>query len=191
MSVVCAAMKNGIVAISSDTQTNYGSLKVPAKHLRNIKKLFPINKSVVGIVGWVAISDMMEHLFINDKKLFELNSRMEIYGTLLRLHETMKKDYFIETNEDDDQPVESSQLDALIVNKNGIFEINSYREVNEYKTFWAIGSGRRIGLGAMHALYDSKASAKQIVEAGVRAATEFDDSCGLPLKTKTISLLKK
>jgi len=184
-------MKNGIVAISSDTQTNYGSLKVSAKHFRNIRKMFPINKSVMGIVGWVAISDMMEYLFLNEKKLFELNSRMEIYGTLLRLHEKMKEEFFIETKEDDEQPVESSQLDALIVNKHGIFEISSYREVNEYSTFWAIGSGRRLGLGAMHALYDSKASAKEIVEAGVRASAEFDDSCGLPLKTRTINLVKK
>ena len=191
MSIICAAKKSGIVAISSDTQTNYGTLKVSAKHFRNMNKMFPINKSVVGIVGWVAISDMMEYLFLNDKKLFELNSRMEIYGTLLRLHEKMKNDFFIETKEDDDQPVESSQLDALIVNKHGIFEISSYREVNEYQTFWAIGSGRRIGLGAMHALFDSKASAKEIVEAGVRAGAEFDDSCGLPLKTRTMSLVKK
>ena len=76
------------------------------------------------------------------------------------------------------------------MNKHGLFEISSYREVNEYKTFWAIGSGKRIALGAMHALYESKATAKQIVEAGVRAAAEYDDGCGLPLNTRTLRIGK-
>ena len=101
----------------------------------------------------------------------------------MRLHEKMKDNYFIETREDDDQPVESNQLDALIINKHGLYEIGSYREVNEYKTFWAIGSGRRLALGAMHGLYEQSLSAKEIVEAGVKAAAEFDDGCGTAAKS--------
>ncbi len=191
MSIVCAALKDGVIAISCDTQSNFGSINVSAEHMQNCNKLYSVNKSIIGIVGWHAISDMVEHLIINEKKLFHLNTRMEIFSTLIKLHEKMKKDYFIETGEDDDQPVESSQLDALIVNQNGIFEISSYREVNEYKTFWAIGSGKRMGLGAMHALYKTKATAKQIVEAGVKVAAEYDECCGLPLKTRTLKLSKK
>ena len=190
MSIVCAARKNSVIAISSDTQSNFGSIKVSAKHMRNSNKLYSVNNSVIGIVGWHAVSDMVQHLISNEKKLFQLNSRMEIFSTLIRLHEKMKNNYFIETREDDDQPVESSQLDALIVNKHGLFEISSYREVNEYETFWAIGSGKKIALGAMHALYESTATAKEIVEAGVKAAAEYDDGCGLPLNTRTLNIEK-
>ncbi len=118
MSIVCAVKKNNEIAISCDTQTNFGSLKVSSKHMVNSNKLYSINKSIIGIVGWSAISDMVEHLLKNDKKLFQLNDRMEIFSTLISLHEKMKDDYFIETQEDDDQPVESNQLDALIVNNN-------------------------------------------------------------------------
>jgi len=188
MSVVCAAIKNGVIAISSDTQSNFGSITVSAKHMKSSSKLYSVNQSIMGVVGWHAISDMVQHLIIHEKKLFQLNSRMEIFSTLISLHEKMKDNYFIETKEDDEQPVESNQLDALIVNKHGLFEISSYREVNEYNTFWAIGSGRRFSLGAMHALYDTKASAKTLVEAGVKAATEFDESCGLPMNTRTMKL---
>ncbi|MES9902040.1 MAG: hypothetical protein ABW168_05070 [Sedimenticola sp.] len=188
MSIVCAVKKNNEIAISCDTQTNFGSLKVSSKHMVNSNKLYSINKSIIGIVGWSAISDMVEHLLKNDKKLFQLNDRMEIFSTLISLHEKMKDDYFIETQEDDDQPVESNQLDALIVNNNGLFKIGSYREVSEYNTFCAIGSGRRLALGAIHSLYEMKLSAKQIAEAGVKAATEFDDGCGLPLKTRVLKL---
>ena len=190
MSIICAALKNGEAAISCDTQQNFGSLSVSAKHIKNSNKIYQIDDSYIGIVGWNAISDMVEHLMKFDKKSFRLNSRMEIYSTLIHLHEKMKDNYYIETREDDDQPVESNQLDALIINKNGIFQIGSYREVYEYKTFWAIGSGRRIALGAVHAVYDKKISAKEITEIGVNAAAEFDDGCGLPLKSKVITITK-
>lgn len=190
MSIVCAAIKNGTVAISSDSQASFGALNVSAKHMRNSSKLFAVNRSVMGIVGWHAISDMVEHLILHEKKLFQLNSRMEIYSTLLTLHEKMKEKYFIDTSEDDDQPVESNQLDAMIVNKHGLFQISSYREVNEYQTYWAIGSGRNIALGAMHVMYGTKASAKAVVEAGVKAAAEYDEDCGLPLRTRTIKMAR-
>ena len=189
MSIVCAAIKNGTVAISSDTQASFGSLKISSKHLKNNNKLFEVNKSIIGVVGWHAITHMLEHLLKNEKQIFKLNSRMEIFSTLINLQEKLKDNYFINTSEEDDQPVESNQIDAIIINKFGLFEIGSYREVNEYMTFCARGSGNKIALGAMHALYNSNASAKKIVEAGVRAACEFDDSCSLPLITKSIKLL--
>jgi len=188
MSVICAAIKNREVAISCDTQFSFGSLKISSKHKRDANKLFTVKSSVIGLTGWTAIANMMEHLTIHDKDLFQLHDRMSIYGTMLALHGKMKSDYFIETNEDDDQPVESSQLRVLIVNEHGIFEVCSYREVNEFKSYWAIGSGRRLALGALHALYEQKLSAKALVEAGVKAAAEFDDGCGLPLKTKVLKM---
>ena len=190
MSIVCAAIKNGVVAISADTQTSYGSLSVSATHMKNSGKLYAIKRSVIGVVGWRAMTDVLEHLMINEKELFQLDNRMDIFSTLLKLQEKMKDEYYIDTTEDSDQPVESNQLTAMIVNKHGIFQVGSYREVNQYNTYWAIGSGKRLGLGAMHALYNTNVSAKRIVEAGVRAAAEYDDSCSLPLNTRTVKLVR-
>lgn len=186
MSIVCAVRKNSEIAISADSLTSYGALRASSRHLKNSGKLYKVNGSVIGIVGWSAVSGIIEHLILRDKKIFQLGGRMEIMSTLLALHERMKDDYFLKTFEDRDQPVESIQLQALVVNREGLFEINSYREVNEYLTFWAMGSGKRLALGAMHALYDQGMSAKAVAEAGVRAASEFDDSCSLPLKSRVI-----
>ena len=186
MSIVCAVQKNNEVAISADSLASFGSLRASSRHMKNSAKLHRVNGSVLGIVGWSAVTDIIEHLILQDKKAFRLGSRMEIKSTLLALHRRMKNDYYLESYEDRDQPVESIQLRALIVNRSGLFEISSYREVNEYRTFWAIGSGRRLGLGAMHAVYDQELSAKEIAEAGVRAAAEFDYACGLPLKSQVI-----
>jgi len=183
MTVITAAIKDGKISISSDTQLNFGSLKVNAKYVHDRDKLFSVNNSVIGITGWSATSQILEHLIQTDPSAFKLNNRWEIFETLLALQERLKNEYFIETNEDSDQPVESNQLDGLIINSSGIFQFGSYREVHQYEQFWAVGSGKRLALGAMHALYDSAASAQDISEAGIKAAAEFDDGCNLPLKT--------
>lgn len=188
MSIVCAAIKGGEIAIAADTQTSYGSLCVSAAHLYNCSKLFEVNDSIVGLVGWSAIEVIVEHLLRHETKLFRLHSRAEITDTLHKLHDKMKTDHYLETFEDRNQPVESSQLDALIINPRGLFMIGSYREVNEFKTFWAIGSGRNLALGAMHALHAGRCSARTIVEAGVRAAAEFNDGCALPLESGVMNL---
>ena len=62
MSIVYAAIKGGEVAIAADTQTSYGSLCVSSAHLVNSGKLFEINDSIVGLVGWGAIEVIVEHL---------------------------------------------------------------------------------------------------------------------------------
>lgn len=191
MSVVCAVRKAGMVAICADTQSNSGSLVSSAKHVANSNKLFSVNGSVIGVVGWTAVAEMLEHAITDDKTLFKLDGRTEIFQTVLRLHEKMKDTYKIETKEDDEQPAESIQLHAMVANPSGIFEISSYRSVTEYKTYFAIGSGGRLALGAMHALYARQFTARKIAEAGVIAATEFDDGCGLPFNTRTFRLERR
>jgi ATP-dependent protease HslVU (ClpYQ) peptidase subunit len=106
----------------------------------------------------------------------------------MNLHKEMKKNYFLETYEDSSQPVESTQLDALIINKNGIFEISGYRDVHQYSRFWAVGSGCRYSLGAMEALYGKANDAKVLVEAGVNAAAKFDKHCSLPATSEVMTL---
>ena len=188
MSVVCAVIKGKTAAICSDTLNHFGSIQASAKHLKNASKLHNVNDSIMGVVGWNAITSILEHLIEHESELFMLNNRDEIFSSMLKIHPMLKSSYFIETREEDDQPVESSQLDALLINPQGLFEIGSYKEVNEYNRFWSIGSGRHFALGAMDALYESTADARHIVEAGVKAACEFDDGCGLPLETRTLQL---
>jgi ATP-dependent HslUV protease subunit HslV len=100
----------------------------------------------------------------------------------------MKQNYYLETSEYKSQPVESQQLDALIINKNGIYAIGSYREVSQFSRFWAIGSGSCYSLGAMEVLYGKANDAEELVEAGVFAATKFDKGCSLPSTSEVMKL---
>jgi ATP-dependent protease HslVU (ClpYQ) peptidase subunit len=188
MSIVCATVKRGEIAIAADTVTKYGSLSVSSAVQADSSKLYEVNDSVIGIVGWCSVSIIIEHLVKNEAKLFRLHDRMEILSTMLLLHERMKDEFYLNTYENRDQAVESSQLHLMIANPHGLFMVSSGREVAEFKTFFSMGSGSRIGLGAMHALYNSRRSARSIAEAGVQAAAAFDDCCGLPLESRVVQL---
>ncbi len=77
---------------------------------------------------------------------------------------------------------------ALIVNANGIFEIESYRSVAEYTRYWVLGSGNKLALGALHALYDKEDNLLTLAEAAIKAACEFDDGCALPMTHELVEL---
>ncbi len=62
------------------------------------------------------------------------------------------------------------------------------RSVDEIKRFWAIGSGQEYALGAMHAIYDDCDDVREIANAGLNAAIEFDDACGNPIDMYTVDL---
>lgn len=189
MSVICAAIKDGKIAIGCDTQISFSALRVTSAHIANANKLHQVNGSIIGIVGWNTLSDMVEHLTIHKPELFKLSNRMEIYSTLLKLHQIMKKDYFLSTKANEDkQPVESSQFNAIIINKHGLFEISKLREVNQYHQYWSVGSGRQYALGAMQAIYPTEPSAAKIVAAGLTAGCEFDKGCSLPINIEKITL---
>jgi ATP-dependent protease HslVU (ClpYQ) peptidase subunit len=188
MSIVCAAIKNDQIAIAADTQMSMGSLVTTAEDLKNCDKLLRVNDNVIGTVGWKAMSTMLETIIDEKGGLFVLDDRKTIYRSMMSLHKEMKANYYLETDECKSQPVESLQLDALIINKNGIYEVGSYREVNQFSRFWSIGSGARYSLGAMEALYGMAIDAKELVEAGVYAATKFDSGCSMPATSEVMKL---
>jgi len=181
MTIICAAEKNGEICIAADTQTSFGSTKITSKYMISHEKLHRVGDSVIGVTGWCAIALVVEHLTRESPEKFKLDSRSEIFESLLALQKVVTDEYFVDKKHHNNQPVDSNHIDGIIVNKTGIYRIGSYREVHQYSRFCAVGSGQRLALGAMHALYEEDYSAEQIVLAGATAAAEFDDGCSLPV----------
>jgi ATP-dependent protease HslVU (ClpYQ) peptidase subunit len=156
------------------------------------EKILRFDENYLGIVGSAAHQLVMESLFaskkIVEKKIdVDFSSRLSIFETFRALHPLLKQKYFLNSKDEDDDPYESSQIDALIANPFGIFGIHSLREV-EYNKFWAIGSGAEYALGAMFALYDKAASAEEIAHAGVAAGAEFNNASAMPLSSYEVDL---
>ena len=167
--------------------TTEGSLRRHAKFTAEASKIIPAGDSMLGMVGYCAHQFVLRDLVAKEPGLFAFTDREAIFHSLRKLHKVLKKKYHLQTREWGDQPYESSQMNFCIANAGGIYEVDSYREVFEVQRFWAIGSGSRYALGAMHGVFDRGGlGAKEIAEIGVRAAVEFDLYCGKPIESHAL-----
>jgi ATP-dependent HslUV protease subunit HslV len=188
MSTVVVARKGGTVAIASDSLVTFGETRLPAGYEAN-DKMFSVGGSLIGAVGSTAHMPVLRGaLSALPKAELQMHSRDAIFETFVRLHPKLKERFFLNTKEHDSDPYESSQFSILIANVHGIFGVESYREVFAFERFWAIGSGRRFALGAMHAVYAGAKTARQVAEAGVAAGCEFDTSSAGPTRLHTFKL---
>jgi len=140
----------GSAAIASDS-LNFSETRLPDGYEANLK-LFRVGNSVIGTVGSIAHLPVLQQALASlAPEDVQLHRREGIFETFVDLRPRLKQRFFLNTKEQGSEPYESSQFSILIADRSGIFGVGSYREVFEFPRFWAIGSGRRFALGAMHA----------------------------------------
>jgi len=188
MSTVVVVRKNGVACIAADSLTSYGDLKLSADFDPHSEKIQTFGDTHLAIVGSAAHTLVMESLLGRDDFFPDFSDRAAIFKTFTAVHTDLKENYFLNTKDEDDDPYESSHIDALAVNAHGIFGIYAMREVYEYSRFWATGSGSPYALGAMQAVYDRYDSAESIAEAGVLAGATFDNASSMPMTSRRIEL---
>lgn len=188
MSTVVVVRKNGVACIAADSLTSYGDLKLSADFDPHSEKIQTFDDTHLAIVGSAAHTLVIESLLKQEDFFPDFSNRAEIFKTFSNVHRELKENYFLNTKDDEDDPYESSHIDALAMNKHGIFGIYAMREVYEYSRFWATGSGSPYALGAMHAVYDRYDSVESIAQAGVMAGAEFDNASSMPMTRRVITL---
>ena len=192
MTTVVAVRKGGQVALMADTLVTFGDTRLSNRMEANQKAFWVQDaqgKSVFAAAGAAAHFLVLRHaLAAQPREELRLGSKDDIFRTLTRLHPVLKESYFLQTKEDDHDPYESSQFTMLIANASGIYGVYSYREVFEFKEFWSIGSGRSFALGAMHAAYGKARNAREVAQAGIDAACEFDRNSAGPVDVFTLKL---
>ena len=192
MTTVVAVRKGGQVVMAADSLVTFGDTRLSHRAEAN-QKLFMVNdaggQSIFAVAGAAAHFLVLQHaLAAQPPEALRFGSKDEIFRTFTLLHPVLKDSFFLQTKEDEHEPYESSQFTMLLANASGIYGIYSYREVFEFKQFWSIGSGRSFALGAMHAVYDKSRSARDVAEAGVAAACEFDRNSAGPVDSLTLKL---
>ncbi len=190
MSTVVVVRKGSSVCIAADSLTSFGDLRMGADYEAGHDKILSHGNSYLGIVGSAAHHLVMESILQQDEVKVDFSSRLAVFETFRSLHPVLKDRYFLNTKDEDDDPYESTQIDALIACPHGIFGVHSLREVCEYKKFWAIGSGSEYALGAMYAVYERLDSAEEIARVGVMAGAEFNNASAMPLSSYTVDLVK-
>lgn len=189
MSTIVVVKKADKVAIAADTMTSYGSTICTHKYLSNSNKILKHGESYLGLTGSTAHGGVFDSIIRKYSEDLSFDNAADIFDTYLKLHPILKDEYYIKTDEGKDDSYESSQIDALIANPHGIFGMYSWREVEEYNRFWAIGSGWQFALGAMYAAFDNLETAEEIAKIGMEAGCEFDDGSALPYTIYTVPLI--
>jgi len=190
MTTLVAVKKSGMVAIAADSLTTFGDTRLGRQYKGEHDKIIEIAGSYIGLCGSSAHHLVLSALLPKLEDI-RLGSRLEVYDTFRRLHPVLKEQGYLNPKEDEDDPYESSQITALIVNSSGIYGVYSYREVFDYERFWAIGSGRNFALGAMYAAYDRCRTAEDVAKIGVEAGAEFDTATQGPIVLHTVKLSRK
>lgn len=181
MTTCVVVKKNNEVAIACDSLVTFGDTRLSYAYEEN-NKMFQIGESYITLAGTAAHFPVMRKLLTGMGEDCKLDTRDEVFDTFSKVHQILKEQYFLNTKEEEDDPYESSQIAALVANPHGIYGVYSYREVFSFDRFWGIGSGRNFALGAMYAVYEGKATAREIAEIGVHAGAEFDKSSAGPFQ---------
>lgn len=189
MTTIVAVKKEGYVSIAADTLTMWGNMKESANHIANHEKILKFQDNYLAFTGSSSFKLVVEHLLNKTKKKPKFDSVESIFDSWLSFHKQLKDEYYLRSEDEDSDEFETSRMNVLIANPNGIFAIGVLRAVSEYKRFTAFGSGCDYAIGAMQAVYDDKnKSAEDIAKTAIEVAAEFDDGTGLPMICYTIKL---
>jgi ATP-dependent HslUV protease subunit HslV len=188
MSTVVAVKKGGKICIAADSLTSFGDMRLRATYDADYSKILGWGDTHIGIVGSAAHQLVLGSLLKEKKLAKDFTSRLAVFETFRGFHPVLKEKYYLNPKDEDDDPYESTRIDALIANPHGIFGVHALREVIEYTRFWAIGSGCEFALGAMFSVFDLYDDAEQIAAAGVRAGAEFNNASELPMTSVVIPL---
>ena len=192
MTTVAVVRKNGVAAIAADTLTKWGPVKESATYVVNHEKILHVAGSYLAITGNATFKHILADYFDSLDEAPELGSVAAIFRTWNRMHADLKERYFLQAEEDKEEAVESTRIDALIANEHGIFGVSGQRTVQEFSRFYAYGSGSDYALGALYSVYDRpELEADAIARHAVRAAAEFDDGTGEPIQCFTIPLVAR
>lgn len=192
MSTVVVVKKNGLIAMAADTLTKAGNSRESAEYVVNHNKIVQVGDNYIALAGPTSLKLILKNYFATTKNKIRLDSVENILKTWLQMHEALKSAYYMNASGDSDDSFESSQADAVVANRHGIFGVSSYRVVQEFSKFYAYGQGCDYAMGAMFAIYhDADKDAEDIARIGITAAAEFDVSTGLPMTVVTIKQRKR
>lgn len=189
MTTIAVVRKNGYAAIAADTLTKWGTGKESAAYVANHDKLVRAGDTWLAASGTSTFKMIMRDYFGGRGVPARFDSSINIFKTWQAFHSVLKERYYLVSVNEKDDTVESSKFDVLLANPHGIFGVGAHRTVQEYRKFYAIGSGTDLALGAMYAAYDNaRLSAEQVARIAIEAAAEFDDATGLPVVSQSIRL---
>lgn len=107
---------------------------------------------------------------------------------MTQLQRSLRDDYYVLGKEDSQDDYESMRMELIIASPGGIFGAYPQRSVQEFRSFYAFGSGAEFALGAMSVAEASAPDAESLARVGVETAARFDVSTELPMTVQRVHL---
>jgi len=189
VTTIAVVRKSGYCAIAADSLTKWGTGKESAAYVANHDKIVKAGDTWLAASGTSTFKMIMRDYFGQRGMPARFDSAINIFKTWQAFHSVLKERYYLVSVNEKDDTIESSKFDVLLANPHGIFGVGAHRTVQEYRKFYAIGSGTDLALGAMYSAYDNgRLSAEQVARLAIEAAAEFDDATGLPVVSHAVKL---
>jgi ATP-dependent HslUV protease subunit HslV len=188
MTTIVVVRKNGRACIAADTLSSWGSTLQSSAYLAGNSKIVKVGDTYIGISGTATHKFVIESYFAGCEN-YSFKGKQDIFETWREFHKSLKEDYYLKPGDDKDDIYETSHMHVLIANPSGIFGVYAWRSVDEYKKFWAFGSGTDYALGALHCSYDRYDKPEDIARVAVETAAEFDNGTGLPVTMHSVELV--
>jgi ATP-dependent protease HslVU (ClpYQ) peptidase subunit len=179
MSVAVAVQKNRELVLATDTQSTFGTTRVPS-NMNVSTKVRKIGSSYLATTGWGLYEDVLDD-FLAKRKIRKLTDRKSIFHFYQKLWKDLHSVYSFVNDQcgnKDETPFGHLDSSFLVTNRNGIFYVAPDMSVTQFSRFFAIGSGGLYSLGALHGLYDGGKSARELAGKAVEAAIAFCAYCG-------------
>ncbi|MCB9906656.1 MAG: hypothetical protein H6830_02975 [Planctomycetes bacterium] len=188
MTTVIVVKKAGRAVICADTLASYGGARETDSYIENSHKIVRVGDAYLAPTGPASMQLILTSYFQDPEVPRDFSGTLAIFETVRAMHKVLKEEYSLNPKEDADDPFESSQSEMLVCSPAGIFGVYPLRSVQEYKRFYAFGSGAEYAMGAMQAVFSYLDNPEDIAIAGVEAAATFDEASGLPYTLHSIDL---
>jgi len=189
MSIVVGIHKGFELCVAADTQSSFGSNRVPTENA-GVSKLRRVGQAIIGTTGWGIYENILDD-FLTAPKTPELTTKTQIFSFFLDLWKALHEHYpFVNDQSDrDDSPFGNLDAAFLVASPGGLFYVASDLSVTSFRRYCAVGSGADFSMGAAYTLYPLELSAEDIARRSVDAACAFNLYCGGRIETVTVKTM--
>lgn len=191
MSTVVGVIKGDELILAADSLTKYGDAKEPDELIKDFSKVVPFEdavcqESALAFVGHASFGLVFRSSLSRLETPLNCSNRQAVYESFRRLYLDFKKSSYLVANDEDS--FEGADVDCLVANSTGLYGVYSLQNVQEYKKYYAFGSGAAYALGALHASYEKTDCPRALAEKAMAASCSFDDASSGPFHFKSFKL---
>lgn len=191
MGTIVAAKTNNGLAIGADCLNTFEEL-IHSSLSQADSCISKLGESYIGLNCAYALQQISQAVFTQllseTTSEISLANKDQIHSFFASHFLHLRTQYNVIPQQNPNIAFETLPLNALVVNRHGIFKVDATRSVYEHKKYWAIGSGEAFALGALHALHNEDADAENIVRSALKACGTFEANRGREVIIRTIRL---